>query len=54
MGVIFSPESFGSKSDGQISTKLATYLKLTYLLSFSTAFGTTLWVTFPAVAVLFL
>ncbi|XP_059435424.1 uncharacterized protein LOC132168453 [Corylus avellana] len=54
MGVIFSPESFGSKSDGQISTKLAPYLKLTYLLSFSTAFGTALWVTFPAVFVLFL
>ncbi|XP_059435367.1 uncharacterized protein LOC132168401 [Corylus avellana] len=52
-GVIFSPESFGSKSDGQISTKLATYLRLAHLLSFSTALGTALWVTFVAVVVNF-
>lgn len=54
MGVIFSPESFGSKSDGQISTRLATYLKLAHFLSFSTALGTALWVTFVAVVVMVL
>ncbi|GLT70246.1 hypothetical protein SLA2020_423400 [Shorea laevis] len=32
MAVIFSLESFGSKSDGQISTRFATYLKLAHLL----------------------
>jgi hypothetical protein len=53
-GVIFSPESFGSKSDGQIPTKLATYLRLVHLLSFSTALGTALWVTFVAVVVMVL
>ncbi|GLT70245.1 hypothetical protein SLA2020_423390 [Shorea laevis] len=37
-----------------ISTKLATCLKLAYLLSFSTAFGAALWVTFPAVYILFM
>ncbi|GKV40472.1 hypothetical protein SLEP1_g48117 [Rubroshorea leprosula] len=44
IGVIFSPEIFGS--DGSGSLKLSTYLKLAHLLSFSTAWGAALWVTF--------
>ncbi|XP_050376406.1 uncharacterized protein LOC126793819 [Argentina anserina] len=49
MGVIFSPETFGSKSDGPLST----YLKLAHLLSFSTAFGAALWVTFIGGIIMF-
>ncbi|KAI4349724.1 hypothetical protein L6164_010284 [Bauhinia variegata] len=53
IGVIFSPETFGSKSDGHNSTKLSTYLKLAHLLSFSTAFGAALWVTFIGGIIMF-
>jgi hypothetical protein len=53
IGVIFSPETFGSKSDGQNLTKLAIYLKLAHLLSFSTAFGAALWVTFIGGIIMF-
>ncbi|EXB59332.1 hypothetical protein L484_001912 [Morus notabilis] len=53
VGVIFSPETFGSKSDGLNSPKLSTYLKLAHLLSFSTAWGAALWVTFIGGIILF-
>ena len=54
VGVIFSPETFGSKSDGENSTsKLAIYLKLAHLLCYSTAFGTALWVTFIGGIIMF-
>ncbi|XP_055818068.1 uncharacterized protein LOC129887133 [Solanum dulcamara] len=53
IGVLFSPETFGSKSDGQHSPKLATYLKLAHLLCFSTAFGAALWVTFIGGIIMF-
>uniref|UniRef100_A0A2P2KWW5 TMEM205-like domain-containing protein n=1 Tax=Rhizophora mucronata TaxID=61149 RepID=A0A2P2KWW5_RHIMU len=48
-GVLFSPETFGSKSIGQLST----YLKLAHLLTFSTAFGAALWVTFIGGIIMF-
>lgn len=51
IGVIFSPETFGSKSDGQSS--LSIYLKMAHLLCFSTAFGTALWVTFIGGIIMF-
>ncbi|KAF5455353.1 hypothetical protein F2P56_024942 [Juglans regia] len=53
IGVIFSPETFGSKSDGQNSSKLAIYFKLAHLLGFSTAFGSGLWVTFISGIIMF-
>uniref|UniRef100_A0A7N2KQL6 Reverse transcriptase zinc-binding domain-containing protein n=1 Tax=Quercus lobata TaxID=97700 RepID=A0A7N2KQL6_QUELO len=54
VGVIFSPETFGSKSDGENSTsKLAIYLKLAHLLCYATAFGTALWVTFIGGIIMF-
>ncbi|TYH06248.1 hypothetical protein ES288_A08G141500v1 [Gossypium darwinii] len=46
VGVIFSPETFGSKSDDSISPILSTSIKLAHLLCFATAWGTALWVTF--------
>ncbi|KAB2017255.1 hypothetical protein ES319_D08G149700v1 [Gossypium barbadense] len=46
VGVIFSPETFGSISDGSISPILSTSIKLAHLLCFATAWGTALWVTF--------
>ncbi|KAJ8899096.1 hypothetical protein K2173_010249 [Erythroxylum novogranatense] len=49
VGVIFSPETFGSKSISQLST----YLKLAHLLCFSTAFGAALWVTFIGGIIMF-
>ena len=48
IGVIFSPETFGSKSPA-----LSTYLKLAHLLSFATAFGAALWVTFIGGIIMF-
>ncbi|GLT43146.1 hypothetical protein SLA2020_171170 [Shorea laevis] len=51
IGVIFSPETFGS--DGTGSLKLSTYLKLAHLLSFSTAWGAALWVTFIGGIIMF-
>ncbi|KAM1373711.1 hypothetical protein ACFX2I_024378 [Malus domestica] len=51
--VIFSPETFGSKSDGLKSPTLSTYLKLAHLLCFSTTFGTALWVTFIGGIIMF-
>ncbi|GFY98672.1 late embryogenesis abundant protein (LEA) family protein [Actinidia rufa] len=54
IGVIFSPETFGStSSDGQQPPKLSTYLKLAHLLCFSTAFGAALWVTFIGGIIMF-
>jgi hypothetical protein len=54
IGVLFSPETFGSKSDGQNSTtKLATFLKLAHILCYSTAFGSALWVTFIGGIIMF-
>ncbi|XP_028781941.1 transmembrane protein 205 [Neltuma alba] len=53
IGVIFSPEIFGSKSNASHSIKLSTYLKLAHLLSFSTAFGAALWVTFIGGIIMF-
>ncbi|CAN6690382.1 unnamed protein product [Malus baccata var. baccata] len=53
IGVIFSPETFGSKSGGLKSPTLSTYLKLAHLLCFSTAFGAALWVTFIGGIIMF-
>ncbi|KAL3348237.1 hypothetical protein AABB24_021746 [Solanum stoloniferum] len=53
IGVLFAPETFGSKSDGQHPPKLATFLKLAHLLCFSTAFGAALWVTFIGGIIMF-
>ncbi|CAK9145203.1 unnamed protein product [Ilex paraguariensis] len=53
IGVIFSPETFGSKSDGQEPPKLTTFLKLAHLLCFSTAWGAALWVTFIGGIIMF-
>lgn len=53
IGVIFSPETFGSKSDGLNSPKFSTYLKLAHLLSFSASWGSALWVTFIGGIIMF-
>ncbi|KAF8394642.1 hypothetical protein HHK36_020858 [Tetracentron sinense] len=53
LGIIFSPETFGSKSNGSYSSKLSISLKLAHLLSFSTAWGTALWVTFIGGIIMF-
>ncbi|KAK6937304.1 protein of unknown function DUF4149 [Dillenia turbinata] len=50
IGIIFSPETFGSKS-GQ--PKLTTFLTLAHLLCFSTAWGAALWVTFIGGIIMF-
>ncbi|GKC02173.1 transmembrane protein 205 [Tanacetum coccineum] len=48
VGVIFSPETFGSKS-----AKITTFVKLAHLLCFSTAWGAALWVTFIGGIIMF-
>jgi len=53
VGVIFSPETFGSKSDGHYPPNLSTYLKLAHLLCFATAWGAALWVTFIGGIIMF-
>ncbi|RXH71029.1 hypothetical protein DVH24_015651 [Malus domestica] len=53
IGVIFSPKTFGSKSDGLKSPTLSTYLKLAHLLCFSTTFGAALWATFIGGIIMF-
>ncbi|KAL6500267.1 hypothetical protein OROHE_025633 [Orobanche hederae] len=53
IGVIFSPETFGSRSDGQNSPVLVSGLKLAHLLCFSTAWGAALWVTFIGGIIMF-
>ncbi|KAM2965037.1 hypothetical protein FF2_022767 [Malus domestica] len=53
IGVIFSPKTFRSKSDGLKSPTLSTYLKLAHLLCFSTTFGATLWATFIGGIIMF-
>ncbi|KAL4351554.1 hypothetical protein GQ457_06G030250 [Hibiscus cannabinus] len=53
VGVIFSPETFGSKSGGPHSLGLYPFIKLAHLLSFSTAFGAALWVTFIGGIIMF-
>ncbi|KAF8387794.1 hypothetical protein HHK36_026451 [Tetracentron sinense] len=52
-GILFSPDTFGSKSDGGYSSKLSVSLKLAHLLSFSTAWGAALWVTFIGGIIMF-
>ncbi|KAK6941071.1 protein of unknown function DUF4149 [Dillenia turbinata] len=53
IGIIFSPETFGSKSDGPNQPKLTTLLTLAHLLCFSTAWGVALWVTFIGGIIMF-
>lgn len=55
VGVIFSPETFGSKPDGQhrYQPNLLSFLKLAHLLCFSVAFGAALWVTFIGGIIMF-
>ncbi len=53
VGVLFSPETFGSKSDGGHSSKLTAALKLAHLLCFATAWGAALWVTFIGGIIMF-
>ncbi|KAJ0798392.1 hypothetical protein HanLR1_Chr00c3140g0868341 [Helianthus annuus] len=48
IGVIFSPETFGSNS-----AKITTFVKLAHLLCFSTAWGAALWVTFIGGIIMF-
>ncbi|XXG84402.1 hypothetical protein AAC387_Pa10g1923 [Persea americana] len=52
-GILFSPETFGSKSDGGYSSTLSTSLKMAHLLCFSTGFGAALWVTFIGGIIMF-
>ncbi|XWS46571.1 hypothetical protein CRYUN_Cryun14cG0079300 [Craigia yunnanensis] len=51
--IIFSPETFRSKSNGPNSSNLSTFIKLAHLLSFSTARGIALWVTFIGGIIMF-
>ncbi|XP_058076593.1 uncharacterized protein LOC131225154 [Magnolia sinica] len=53
IGILFSPETFGSKSDGGHSSRLTIFLKLSHLLSFATAWGAALWVTFIGGIIMF-
>ncbi|KAL2507582.1 Late embryogenesis abundant protein (LEA) family protein [Forsythia ovata] len=53
IGVVFSPETFRSKSDGPHPPMFTTFLKLSHLLCFSTAFGAALWVTFIGGIIMF-
>ncbi|KAL2540444.1 Late [Abeliophyllum distichum] len=53
IGVIFSPETFGSKLEDQHPPKISTLLKLAHLLCFSTAWGAALWVTFIGGIIMF-
>ncbi|KAL4340551.1 hypothetical protein GQ457_08G021710 [Hibiscus cannabinus] len=53
VGVLFSPETFGSKSEGSISPFLSISIKLAHLLCFATAWGVSLWVTFIGGIVMF-
>ncbi|XVF72720.1 hypothetical protein PTKIN_Ptkin12aG0142900 [Pterospermum kingtungense] len=53
VGVIFSPETFESKSDSPYSPNLSSFIKLAHLLSFSTAWGAALWVTFIGGIIMF-
>ncbi|KAG9145771.1 hypothetical protein Leryth_011202 [Lithospermum erythrorhizon] len=53
MGVIFSPETFGSNSETQHPPNLISFIKLAHLLAFSTAWGAALWVTFIGGIIMF-
>ncbi|KAE8679594.1 Detected protein of confused Function [Hibiscus syriacus] len=53
VGVLFSPEAFGSNSDGSISPLLSTSIKLAHLLCFATAWGVSLWVIFIGGTIMF-
>uniref|UniRef100_A0A7N0ZW43 TMEM205-like domain-containing protein n=1 Tax=Kalanchoe fedtschenkoi TaxID=63787 RepID=A0A7N0ZW43_KALFE len=53
VGVVFSPETFGSKSDGLRWPAILTFVKLAHLLSFATAWGSALWVTFIGGIIMF-
>ncbi|XP_076900423.1 uncharacterized protein LOC143554589 [Bidens hawaiensis] len=48
IGVIFSPDTFGPKS-----AKTTAFVKLAHILSFSTAWGAALWVTFIGGIIMF-
>ncbi|KAK4765843.1 hypothetical protein SAY87_007485 [Trapa incisa] len=52
VGVIFSPETFGSDAGNDLG-KLGPALKLAHLLCFATAWGTALWVTFIGGIIMF-
>ncbi|GMH25749.1 hypothetical protein Nepgr_027592 [Nepenthes gracilis] len=53
IGVIISPETFGSNSEGPRSPKLSTFIKLAHLLCFATAWGAALWATFIGGVIMF-
>ncbi|GLJ09054.1 hypothetical protein SUGI_0100930 [Cryptomeria japonica] len=59
LGIVVSPETFGSKSAGQagpsaaVGGYFAVALKLAHLLSFATAWGSALWVTFIGGIIMF-
>lgn len=60
VGILVSPEAFGSKFGGKraegsarIGGSPALFLKLAHLLSFATAFGSALWVTFIGGIIMF-
>jgi len=53
VGVIFSPETFGSLTNGENSAKISIFLKLAHLLSFATAWGAALWATFIGGIIMF-
>jgi len=60
LGILVSPEAFGSKFGGKkaegsagIGGSPALFLKLAHLLSFATAFGSALWVTFIGGIIMF-
>ncbi|XP_068663129.1 uncharacterized protein [Aristolochia californica] len=52
-GILFSPETFGPKSDNGASSLVSVSLKLAHLLSFATAWGIGLWVTFIGGIIMF-
>ncbi|KAL8142636.1 hypothetical protein V2J09_015668 [Rumex salicifolius] len=51
VGVIFSPETFGSDTGAGVN--FTPYVKLVHLLCFSTAWGAALWVTFIGGIIMF-
>eukprot|EP01018_Ginkgo_biloba_P027430 Gb_23856 [translate_table: standard] len=59
LGILVSPDAFGSKLGGQIEGSarvrgyLAVVLKLAHLLSFATSWGAALWVTFIGGIIMF-
>lgn len=51
VGIVFVPDAFGSRSDGFALT--VSLIKLGHLLSFATAWGAALWVTFIGGIIMF-